>query len=138
MNVIIKTDCAGVDWRLVSETLKEVGMASHEPDVHRRAFAASHTTVFVYDGSCLAGFGRAISDGQYQAAIYDVAVVPRFQGQGIGKTIVQTILNRLKHCNLILYASPGKEGFYKNLGFGAMKTGMALFTSAQAMEKFTE
>ena len=138
MNVIIKTDCTGVDWRLVSETLKQVGMASHEPDVHRRAFAASHTTVFVYEESCLAGFGRAISDGQYQAAIYDVAVVPRFQGQGIGKTIVQTIMDRLKHCNLILYASPGKEGFYKNLGFGAMKTGMALFTSAQAMEKFTE
>ncbi|MFV0468947.1 MAG: hypothetical protein ACK5MK_08495 [Dysgonomonas sp.] len=30
-------------------------------------------------------------------------------------------------CNFILYASPGKETFYKKLNFKKMKTGMALF-----------
>ena len=113
-------------------------MAYHEPEVHRRAFAASHTTVFVFEASRLIGFGRAISDGEYQAAIYDVAVLPEYQGKGIGKRILQTILERLSNCNLILYATPGMEGFYKKLGFRSMKTGMAIFTTPRAMAKFTE
>ncbi|HCS76562.1 MAG TPA: GNAT family N-acetyltransferase [Syntrophaceae bacterium] len=113
-------------------------MAYHKPEVHKRAFEASHTTVFIYEESQLIGFGRAISDGEYQGAIYDVAVLPEAQGKGIGKVIIQAILGQLPNCNIILYATPGMEGFYKKLGFGTMKTGMAMFTTTQAMEKFTE
>jgi ribosomal protein S18 acetylase RimI-like enzyme len=140
MEVDVKQDCAGVDWRAVSETLKCVGMAYDEPDVHRRAFEASHTTVFVYHANRLIGFGRAISDGVYQAAIYDCAVLPEFQGKGIGTTIMKNILLRISHCNVILYASPGKEGFYQTLGFRKMKTGMAQFKKSVAMRErgFTE
>ena len=79
----------------------------------------------------------ADADGEYQGAVYDVAVSPEAQGQGIGKVILQTILDRLPDCNIMLYATPGMEGFYENLGFGRMKTAMALFTTPQAMEKFT-
>jgi ribosomal protein S18 acetylase RimI-like enzyme len=136
----VKQDCAGVNWKTVSETLKVVGMAYHDPDVHKKAFEASHTTVFVYHADRLIGFGRAISDGAYQAAIYDCAVLPEFQGQGIGKKIMDNILSRLSHCNVILYASPGKEGFYQKHGFRKMKTGMARFKKGAAMRErgFTE
>ena len=140
MEVDVTQDCAGVDWKTVSETLKDVGMAYDEPDVHRRAFEASHTTVFVYHADRLIGFGRAVSDGVYQAAIYDCAVLPEFQGKGIGTTIMKNILPRISHCNIILYASPGKEGFYQTHGFRKMKTGMAIFKKAAAMREggFTE
>jgi hypothetical protein len=39
-----------------------------------------------------------------------------------------------------LYASPGKEGFYKTLGMRKMKTGMALFINAKDKKQrgFTE
>ena len=114
MEVDVKQDCAGVDWNAVSETLKRVGMAYYEPDMHRKAFEASHTTVFVYQAGRLIGFGRAISDGTYQAAIYDCAVLPEFQGKGIGTIILKNILSQISHCNVILYATPGKEGFYQN------------------------
>ena len=134
----IKTDCSGIDWQVIADTLKKVGMAYHEPEVHKRAFEVSHTTVFIYEESKLIGFGRAISDSEYQGAIYDVAVLPEAQGKGIGKVIIQAILDRLPNCNIILYATPGTEGFYKKLGFGVMKTGMAVFTTPQAMKKFTE
>jgi ribosomal protein S18 acetylase RimI-like enzyme len=135
MDLDIKQDCNGVDWKSVSETLKSVGMGYHDPDVHRRAFEASHTTVFVYNAGTLIGFGRAISDGAYQAAIYDCAVIPGFQGKGIGKTIMQNILRRVSQFNIILYASPGKEGFYQKYGFRKMKTGMALFKKGAAMRE---
>ncbi len=131
----IEYDCSGVDWKKVSETLKGVGMSYGEPDFHRKAFENSHATVFVYRGDRLIGFGRAISDGVCQAAIYDVAVVPEFQKTGIGTTIIRHILARVPHCNVILYASPGKEGFYRTLGLRQMKTGMALFRKAMEMKE---
>lgn len=140
MDTDIRQDCTGVDWNSVSEILKCVGMAYYEPAVHRKAFEASHTTVFIYHDDRLIGFGRAISDGAYQAAVYDCAVLPEFQGKGIGKVIMNNILTRLPGCNVILYASPGKEGFYETHGFRKMKTGMAHFNKAAAMadKGFTE
>lgn len=133
MDVKLKFGCAGVDWTLVSDTLKRVGMASRPPELHRKAFEASHTAVFAYSDGQLVGFGRAISDGAYQAAVYEMAVVPEFQKQGIGAQIMQAILDRLPGCNVILYASPGKEDFYRKLGLRKMKTGMARFQNADAM-----
>ena len=140
MNVELKFDCAGVDWAFVSETLRRVGMASRAPELHRKAFEASHTVVFAYADGQPVGFGRAISDGAYQAAVYEMAVVPEFQKQGIGARIMKAILDRLPDCNVILYASPGKEDFYRKLGFRRMKTGMARFQypDAMAQKGFTE
>jgi len=140
MDIDLRQDCSGVDWNSVAEILKAVGMAHYAPDLHRKAFETSAATVFVYHDDRLVGFGRAISDGAYQAAIYDCAVLPEFQGRGIGKAVMNNILSRLPGCNVMLYASPGKEGFYERHGFRKMKTGMAHFNNAMAMaaKGFTE
>ncbi len=135
MEVAIKFECFGVDWKIVSETLKNVGMAYDQPDVHKNAFENSHTAVFIYHGNQLIGFGRAISDGVYEAAVYDVAVIPEFQRKGFGTTIIKNILDRVSPCNVILYSAPGKEAFYKKLGLRKMKTGMALFRKAEEMRE---
>lgn len=100
MNMEIKNNCLNIDWSYVSETLKKVGMAYYDAKIHKKAFENSHTVVFVFDNGILIGFGRAISDGVYQAAIYDVAVLPEYQGKGIGKIIVNNILKHLPNCNL--------------------------------------
>ena len=140
MNLKIQHTCSGIDWDYVAATLKAVGMAYHEASVHEKAFKNSHTVVFVFDDATLVGFGRAISDGAYQAAIYDVAVLPEYQGKGIGRTIVDTITSGLPGCNFILYAAPGKDKFYEALNFRKMKSGMALFLDADRMrlKGFTE
>lgn len=140
MNIRLQHDTANVDWNLVVEILQKVGMASHSSEIHRRAFANSHTVVFAFDNEALVGFGRAISDGEYQAAIYDVAVHPDYQGKGIGRMILQDIVRATPNCSFILYASPGKEKFYEKEGFRRMKTGMALFVNDERMQKngFTE
>jgi len=135
MDIKVKYSCKEIDWKLVAATLKKVEMGYHEPQVHRKAFENSYVTIFLYCDNRMIGFGRAISDGAYQAGIYDVAVDPEFQKKGLGNMIIEMILKKIPECNVILYASPGKEGFYIKNGFRRMKTGMALFTNAQKMSK---
>jgi ribosomal protein S18 acetylase RimI-like enzyme len=140
MELRIQYNCLDVDWNDVPKILKEVGMSYFEGKVHKHAFENSHTVTFVFDHDKLIGFGRAISDGVCQAAIYDIAVLPEYQGEKIGSTIVDSILKRIPECNFILYASPGKEIFYEKLNFRKMKTGMALFVNEKKMKikGFTE
>ena len=135
MEIKVKYDCDGVDGSTVAATLKTVGMAYHGPDAHRRAFEGSHATVFIYHAEQLIGFGRAISDGIRQAAVYDCAVLPEFQEKGLGATLMKNILAQIPNCNVILNASPGKEGFYQKLGFRKMKTGMAHFKDSDSKKE---
>jgi len=132
--------CKETDWLKVEEILERGGMSHYTPDIHRRAFENSHAAVFAFDGPGLVGFGRVISDGTYQAGIYDVAVAPEYRGKGIGAAIIKALLEKVRGCNVILYASPGKERFYEKQGFRRMKTGMALFLDPEKMAKkgFTE
>ncbi|WP_027178143.1 GNAT family N-acetyltransferase [Maridesulfovibrio bastinii] len=133
MNIKIKSDCTDIDWNLVVEILKAVGMGYHEPEIHSKAFKNSQVVVFIFDDDKLIGFGRAISDGAYQAAIYDCAILPDYQGHKLGALIIDSILEKLKGYNILLYASPGKEGFYIKQGFSNMKTGMARFVNENKM-----
>ncbi|OOM81610.1 GNAT family N-acetyltransferase [Clostridium sp. BL-8] len=134
MNIKFKYNCSNVNWNDVSNILKEVGMTYFEGEVHKKAFENSHTTVFAFDGDKLIGFGRAISDGVYQSAIYDVAVLLEYQGKKIGSAIIDHILRFTPNCNFILYASPGKETFYEKQSFRKMKTGMAIFINPEKMK----
>lgn len=131
MEIKLKLNTSNIDWKQVVDVLKIVGMGYHTPEIHQKAFENSYAVVFVFDDSEMIGFGRALSDGAYQAAIYDVAVMPSHQGKGIGKLIVEKLIERCPDCNYILYASPGKELFYQKMNFSKMKTGMALFRDAE-------
>lgn len=70
------------------------------------------------------GLARLISDGGYVSAIYDVIVLPEYQGQGIGKAlmkqVMEYIMNDLEEGEnqmICLFAAKGKETFYKQFGF---------------------
>ena len=66
-------------------------------------------------------------DGEYQAVIYDVVVLPQYQGRGVGKLIMESIIDKLPVTSIILFAVPGKETFYEKFGFKRLKTGMGKF-----------
>lgn len=127
-------NCENVDWEEIPLLLSQVGMSSTTTDRHRLSFENSYAVVFVFDQEELIACGRMISDGVRQAAIYDVAVKSDYQGQNIGTEIMKRLLLKASDCNVILYASPGKEDFYRKLNFKKMKTGMALFANAERME----
>jgi ribosomal protein S18 acetylase RimI-like enzyme len=130
----IQDTCAHVDWEAVRNTFLAVGWPKRETLDIQKAFENSFAVAFVYENKKLIGFGRAISDGVLQAAIYDVVVHPEYQKRGIGRRIVERLLPQIAQCNVILYASPGKGDFYSRLGFRKMKTGMARFVNLERME----
>ncbi len=133
MQLKIQHNCIGVDGDKLSNILQNVGMAHHSSEAHCKAIQSSYAVVFLYDSGKLIGFGRANSDGAYQAAVYDCAVLPTYQGKGLGKRIMEEILSQVETCNVILYASPGKEGFYEKLGFSKLRTGMARLLHSETM-----
>ena len=92
MDLIIQEHCKGIRWEDIREALKEAGMGYHTPDEHRKAFENSYAVIFVLCSGRLIGFGRALSDGAYQASIYDIVVIPAHQGQGIGRLILDSLL----------------------------------------------
>jgi ribosomal protein S18 acetylase RimI-like enzyme len=124
-----------VDWQEVCTVLRQAGLATHSVELTRKAFENSYRVVFVFDNELLIGVGRAISDGAYQAAIYDIAVLPSYQGKKIGRMIIDEIHKGLENINIILYASPGKEPFYNKIGYNKMLTGMARFNNESIMRK---
>jgi len=135
MSISLQSDCLNIDWREVYHLLQEAGLATYPPQTLQRAFENSYAVVFALKDSRVIGSGRALSDGAYQAAFYDCAVLPDYQGKGIERMIMDDILKRMAGCNIILYASPGKEAFYEQFSFKRMRTGMALFLNQELMEQ---
>jgi len=135
MQYRIQRNVEHIDWQVVCRVLQEAGLAVHPVELTRKAFENSCCKVFVFDNDLLIGVGRAISDGAYQAAIYDIAVLPTYQGRKVGKLIVDEIHKDLQKINIILYASPGKEPFYRKLGYYRMLTGMANFNNESIMRE---
>jgi len=121
-------DQTSVDWAALSELYRLAPLGDKKPDELKLAFSNSMFKCFVLDGERLVGAGRAVADGIDCAYLCDVAVHPAFQGRGLGKEIIAWLKEMSAgHKKIILYANPGKEGFYRKLGFRQMRTAMAIF-----------
>jgi ribosomal protein S18 acetylase RimI-like enzyme len=125
-----------MDWEDLSRLYQAAPLGHKEPSDLIIAFSNSMFKCFVYDAGKLIAAGRALADGTDCSYICDVAVHPNHQGLGLGREVVSKLVNLSKnHKKIILYAAPGKEPFYRKLGFRRMKTAMAIFKNqAQALE----
>ncbi|KXG22227.1 serotonin N-acetyltransferase 1, chloroplastic [Sorghum bicolor] len=68
----------------------------------------------------LIGMARATSDHAFNATIWDVLVDPSYQGQGLGKALMEKVIRTLLQRdinNITLFADNKVIDFYKNLGF---------------------
>jgi len=124
-----------VDWNELSALYLAAPLGNKKPVDLKTVFTNSMFRCFVHDDGKLVGAGRALADGVDCAYICDVAVMPSHQGTGLGKEIVGKLVKLSRgHRKIILYAVPGKEGFYRKLGFRRMRTAMAIFDN-QAMAR---
>ena len=131
---IFRDDLREVDWEKASLLFERapLGRNKRDPVQLQKAFESSYTVVIVYASGQLAGMCRALCDGQYQAAIYDIVLLPEYHGNGIGKQMLEKLCEKLPVENIILYSVPGKEGFYSKCGFRKMKTAMARLNEAMS------
>jgi ribosomal protein S18 acetylase RimI-like enzyme len=79
----------------------------------------SNPVVTAWDGEELIGFARATSDGVYRATIWDVVVNPDYQGAGIGRKLVQTILAHphVNRVDRVYLMTTNQQKFYERIGF---------------------
>jgi ribosomal protein S18 acetylase RimI-like enzyme len=119
---------SSIDWEELSNLYRIAPLGEKRPDHLKVAFANSMFKCFVLSGAKLVGAGRAVADGIDCSYLCDVAVHPDFQGLGLGKALIEKLKElSAGHRKIILYANPGKEDFYRKLGFLRMRTAMAIF-----------
>lgn len=84
-----------------------------------RMLAGSQAVVSAWQGSRLVGFGRATSDGVFRAVLWDVVVAGDHQGRGLGRRIVEALLEEpaLQGVERIYLMTTNSTGFYQQLGF---------------------
>lgn len=104
---IIKT----IGWKCPSQRLLEKGLSN------------SMTVKYVVEGKAV-GMARLITDYGYMALVADVMVKPEYQGQGIGKKMINNLIERAKdsleegeQMMIQLLAADGKLEFYQKFGF---------------------
>ena len=94
------------------------------------AFANSDTVFTARNGTEIVGFVRVISDRFQRSFIYDLVVDPDFQGNGIGKHLVEMCIKKYSHTQITLGTSTPTMKFYKKFGFIKSENYMELATEA--------
>ncbi len=137
MQLVWSHSIEGLDWEELSALYDAAPLGNKTSSGLKTAFTNSMFKCFVYEDGRLVGVGRALADGVDCSYICDVALLPSHQGLGLGKQIVAKLLEMSRgHKKIILYSVPGKESFYKKLGFKRMSTAMAIFENqAGALER---
>ncbi len=79
----------------------------------------SQAVVSAWQDRQLVGFGRATSDGVFRAVLWDVVVAGEHQGQGLGRRIVEALLQEpaLQGAERVYLMTTNSAGFYEQLGF---------------------
>ena len=121
MNIILKHTISVKDYNDIRKSVDWTPLP--EIQAQRGIDNTYYLTAAVYNDKVV-GMARIISDGGYVAYIADVIVLPSFQGNGIGKMIMNDIINFIKTdlakdnaVMIALLAAHGKEKFYETFGF---------------------
>lgn len=83
----------------------------------------TNVCVSIHKEDELIGFGRALTDGTYRALLDDIIVDRAHQKKGLGRVIVQQLLEQLAGIEeVFLNTRAEMKEFYQGLGFEMVKT----------------
>ena len=106
------------------ELRKIVGWLEFPAEEAKACVENAYLLLCVRDEEKAIGLARLLWDGGYVAFLSDVLVIPEYQGQGLGRKLVEAVIKRIKDdmkpgykVKLTLSASKGKESFYTQFGF---------------------
>ena len=89
-----------------------------------KAISHSCPVVTAWDGEMLVGFARATSDGVYRATIWDVVIHDDYQGAGLGRKLVETVLGHphMSSVERTYLMTTNQKQFYARVGFSENET----------------
>ena len=127
-----KTGLSVIDWDSLIQMYKEldlvIGLArAGKIKKIKRAFNNTFKIVTAWDGDEIVGAGRLISDGECYGWIHDVGVHPKYQKKGVGRGIMNELMNGNEHLLFGLTSSFEAVEFYQELGFKKHKTALAKY-----------
>jgi ribosomal protein S18 acetylase RimI-like enzyme len=137
MDITINSDFANANLDEMREVYNSVGWTKHTNEIIKQVFESSNVIALVNANGRIVGFGRAMTDGVFNAAIYDVVVHRDFQKQGIAKKIMEFLLDKLRNVSCVhLISTTGNEEFYRKLGLKKLKTGMARYLNPSLSDEY--
>jgi len=80
-------------------------------------FINSTLVISTWENEKLIGFVRVLSDKMFRSIIYDLAVDPEYQNNGIGSELIKKCIEHFPNSEWLVGTSDKIAGFYEKLGF---------------------
>lgn len=124
--VILKKDLIK-DIRSISSLYESAGWFDYTEDLEKleEAFKNSLKIISAWHEEKLIGLIRVVGDGLTIIYIQDIVVLPEYQGNGIGRGLIYSVLDEYKDVKQKILISEDKDSsieFYKNIGFKSIDT----------------
>ncbi|CAN7411072.1 GNAT family N-acetyltransferase [Rossellomorea sp. LjRoot5] len=121
----------------MKDVYRSVGWLKHTNEVISKIFLRSDIVSLAVLEGRIVGVGRALTDGVFNATIYDVVVHRSYQRKGIATLIMKDLLEQLADVScVILISTTGNEDFYRKHGMKSLKTGMARYLNPSLAEEY--
>lgn len=100
------------------------------PNELLQAIVGSHSIVTAWEGEKLVGLINALSDGVLTVYFHYMLIHPSYQSMGIGKKMMNVMLDRYKGCKTkVLISYPHAVDFYSKFGFNTEVGATPMFIS---------
>lgn len=124
--ITYRTDLDGIAWEALKADLIADDFHNGRTTAQLRlSFENSAVVAMAFDGERCIGAGRALSDGVGNAYIVDVWTHSAYRQQGIGRRIMELLIEAMPGQHIYLQADDSAE-FYAKLGFAEQPKGMYL------------
>ncbi len=116
--IIYHTD-KKVDYDKLKTLFNEVGWNDKTDDINRLKAMVENSQIVVtaWDEKTMVGFARCTTDYVFNGQINNVVVDSKYRRKGIGRVLINTILDSSKQVTYMLRGSIRNEKFYRSLGF---------------------
>ncbi|HGL8671987.1 TPA: GNAT family N-acetyltransferase [Streptococcus pneumoniae] len=98
---------------------------THQPQMLEQALSHSLVIYLALDGDAVVGLIRLVGDGFSSVFVQDLIVLPSYQRQGIGSSLMKQALEDFKEAYQVQLATEQTEknvGVYRSMGFETLST----------------
>ncbi|SKC82136.1 GNAT family N-acetyltransferase [Maledivibacter halophilus] len=108
-----------VDYDRLITLFNQVGWNDKTKDIDRLKAMVENSQIVItaWDEEIMIGFARCTTDYVFNGQINNVVVDLKYRRKGIGKVLINKILNSSRQVTYILRGSITNEEFYRSLGF---------------------